>query len=228
MNVEHVSKLLLSAAVEVSNCSFMIATCCRWIQGRTWIATVSVLLVPFIGLSKSGSSSKTSTDWLTASGFYSQYSYQSGNFDPLPLPAPSADVEIALRFLSVLSLVGSLSNTVEPDPNDLANAQYRIRTAGGGIKLDLPGVFLIGASRAEFKRWGKRKPLNTFIVAEALSLSRVDVINGQTMVLPASRYGAGIDVFPFTQLSHFTFRWLYLNCSGVGYGVFSFGGGITF
>jgi hypothetical protein len=167
-------------------------------------------------------------DWVNLSGYYSQYTNAGGNTAALPHPAPSADVELGVRVMPILSLVGSLSNSVEPDKNDLETSQYRIRTYGGGLKLDLPGFFLLGAEKKDFKSWAKTSPINSFLIAEALSVEFRDVVTEIRTNSVAGRYGIGVDLFPFTTLSHFTLRVLYMNYQNSSYVVYSFGGGITF
>lgn len=181
-----------------------------------------------MALKQASASSSETHDWLNLSGFYSQYTTTQGSSANLPHPAPSADVEVSLRVIPSINLVGSMTNTVEPRSDDPETQQYRIRTAGGGLKFDIPGFLLIGGHLADFKKWTKTRPFNTFILAEALSLSLVDTTTETETKLTAGRFGMGIDIFPWTNLSHFTLRVLYLNYANVGYTVYSFGGGVIF
>ena len=167
-------------------------------------------------------------DYISLSGFYSQYLNAGIKDTTLKHPAPSADMELAIRFLPIVSLIGSASNSIEPDPDDTDTSQYRIRTAGGGLKIDIPGFLFIGADRSDFRKWSKSSPLNLFILGEALSLEMRDVITYQSTYYLAGRYGVGLDIFPFTTYSHFTLRYMYMNYANNGYAVYSFGGGITF
>lgn len=169
-----------------------------------------------------------STDWVNISGFYSQYGNANGDSSKFPHQAPSADIELGIRVFHVISLVGSITNTVQPDRDDANIAQYRIRQSGGGLKFDLPGFFFIGGELKDFKRWGKIKPFNTFLLTEALSLGLVDLTTEQTSTVQAGRFSLGMDIFPWTELSHFTLRASYLNHSNIGYWVYSFGGGVLF
>lgn len=168
------------------------------------------------------------SDYVSVSGFYSQYLGVGSNNTGIKHPAPSADMELAVRVFSILSLTGAASNSMEPDRDDTETAQDRIRTVGGGLKIDIPGFLFVGSTRKDFRKWAKSSPLNLFIIGEALSLEMKDVVHQTSTYALAGRFGAGLDIYPFTDYSHFTVRYLYLNHSNTGFAVYSFGGGVTF
>lgn len=187
---------------------------------------VTLLVLTLLCLSSPAQAKKREFDWFNLSGFYSQYG-RAGGAD-IPHPAPSADIDLAIRLYSKLSLAGTISNTVEPDPTDVSVAQYRIRTVGGGLKFDLPGFFLIGGEARELKRSAKNWPINSFIMAEVLTLTFFDVSNFVETPYTAGRYALGFDIFPWSELSHFSFKFSYLSFANAGFLVYSFGGGISF
>ena len=167
-------------------------------------------------------------DYVTLSGYYSQYNLR-GALDPvIQWPTQSADAELAVRVFSIVSIVGSLANSIEPDMNDAGASPYRFRTAGGGIKIDIPGLFFIGAEKRDYRASTKSHPFNLFFVAEALLLEMRDIATHGTVTVSARRAGFGLDIFPFVNLSHFTIRALAFNYANSTYVVTSFGGGVTF
>lgn len=187
------------------------------------IAVTAVLLSGSCAFAK-----KRSSDVFSLSGYYSQYTNAGVRDASIKHPAPSADIEVAIRVLSLVSLAASMSNSIEPDPTDIETQQERIRTLGGGIKVDLPGFFLLGTRRSDLMRWSKSDPFNLFAIGEALVLETKDVVTYNSTLYTAGRFGLGLDIFPFTELSHFTLRCLYMNFANNGYMVYSFGGGIVF
>jgi len=202
--------------------SFILAMAPKRTQGVTFL--VSFLLA--FAVAGPAFAKKREFDWLNFSGFYSQYTKAGGG--AFPTPAPSADIDLALRLFSKLSLTGTISNTVEPDPTDSNIAQYRIRTTGGGLKLDLPGFFFLGGEWKELKKPAKNWPVSTFLMADVLNLTLIDVTNAEETSYLAGRYALGLDIFPFTDLSHFTLKFSYLSFANAGYFIYSFGGGISF
>lgn len=191
-------------------------------------APLAILILTLALIPWSSGASESNRDWIVVSGHYSQYKTANGKLPSQSHPAPSADVDVAIRVLGPLNLLGSLTNTVEPDRNDPNITPFRIRTTGAGLKLDLPGFFFLGSKGRSFFDWGKSRPISTSLFAEAVNLELKDLLNTTTAQQTAGRFGIGLDLFPWTQLSHFTLRWMYLNSANTGYWVYSFGGGITF
>lgn len=167
-------------------------------------------------------------DFVSFSGFYSHYKLRGEADAGIQWPSHSADVELSVRLISIFSLVGSLSNSIAPEGVSSGYSLYRYRAERIGLKVDLPGFFFIGSSVKDFTRSGKFHPLNLFAIAESVNLEMKNVNSPDTTTASGRTVGLGIDIFPFTKLSHFTIRYQYFNYASTSYAVLGSGGGITF
>lgn len=92
--------------------------------------------------------------------------------------------------------------------------------AGLGVRVDLPGVFLVNANPSEFVRRNKRRNLNTYFAAMKLITKR----GGESQKFVSDKFGLGMDIFMAgslylnTELNLFSFEGNQFFSPSVGLG----------
>lgn len=167
-------------------------------------------------------------DFISVNTYYDTYAAITKAPNVTTSPAPSVDVEMTLRLETLFSLVIAFSQFLEPDPTNSEQMQAFMRGAGGGIRVDLPGFFLLFPQKSDSSRDGRLFPVNTFIFGQVVKVDSVDVATGQRSVIATSRYGAGMDIFTFNKVTFLTVRYSIFNHLGSMYGSPGFGMGFSF
>ncbi len=168
------------------------------------------------------------SDTVSLNTYYDFYTVLSNAPNVTAKPAPSVDVELTLRLQSVFSLVLAFSQFVEPDRKDDGQLQTFMRGAGGGLRVDFPGFFLLFADKKDAGRDGRLYPVNTYAFGQVVKIDSVDVATGEKSVLVTSRYGLGIDVFVFNPTTYIAVRYALFNHLGSMYGSPGVGLGLAF
>jgi hypothetical protein len=143
-------------------------------------------------------------------------------------PAPSLDVEFAIRLQTIFNLTLLYSRFQTPDSSNTAQLQDNISGYGLGMKIDLPGFFFIGGKREQSEREGKLHPVNSFLFGEILRSTLVDAAAGTTTTSTTPRYGFGFDLFLFNPYVYLSLKLSLLNLLGATYLGAGAGLGCTF
>ncbi len=177
----------------------------------------------------SASSERDIISLTTFSTYYanSKVSSSAGSSSSFQLQ-PSIDMELSLRVRAIFNLTLTWNRFEDPDPSNAAQLQDEVGGFGLGMKIDLPGVFLIGGKNQDLTREGKKTPLNTFLFGEVLKLAMTDVSTGAKTTTTAGRGGFGADFFPFEHMAYLSFRFGIMNVLGVSYFNYAWGFGLHF
>lgn len=198
-----------------------------------WSVFFALIGITLNASAQSRSGSKGERDYIDINAYQSTYqnskvsaaSSSTSSSDTLP---SSLDVEIAIRLRATYSLILAYVNFQDPDPNNADQYQNTISGFGVGLKIDLPGFFLIGGGNEDLIRSAKKRPFNTFLFGEILKLNMVVPNSGGTLTTSSGRGGFGLDIFPFTKTMYLSLRFSVLNFLGVSYMSPGFGAGINF
>jgi hypothetical protein len=144
-----------------------------------------------------------------------QYTYDSQGSSPVEL-TPMQELEMSLRLYKLYHF-----SLIHMRSTDGQRIGY-----GAGIRVNLPGYFLLGAQLPQLTRDSKMYPVNTSIYGFAIrtDLRGSDPAVNQTTML--AQYGGSVDLFLFNRYTFLTLdlgihtllgdsTWIY----GVGFGL---------
>lgn len=171
----------------------MTKKCISFLQkfsGKSVFAILFALSFCFVATPAYSQSRDFKTIGLNLMGRY--YSMKNASSDVLEL-SPMYEAEIDLRLYKVyhFALVGMQST-------DKNRSGY-----GGGLRINLPGYFLLGAKLPDLTRDSKMYPVNTSIYGFAIktTLTKDDQTVEDSVI---AQYGGTVDVFLFSQYVYLT------------------------
>lgn len=128
-------------------------------------------------------------------------------------------VEIGVRAMNIfcLSLIGQQAS----EGSDQTLAGY-----GAGLRVDLPGFFLIGATDSQLRRRAKAYPVNSSIFMQSIS-TQYKQGTAETKTI-ASRYGISVEIFPFQTLMYLSLEAGLYNFEGNSFANSGVGLGLQF
>lgn len=143
---------------------------------------------------------------------YSDVQTQSGQAETTL--TSSYEGELGIRMHSLFSFL----LTANKESDDLRQG------FGLGMRVNLPGFFLLGASRKDSTRWARNYPVNTSFYVKAEKMTVKDEEGPEVNTL-ATQYGLSMDIFLFNPLifisghaSLFTLQGNVFFASGGGVG----------
>lgn len=133
-------------------------------------------------------------------------------------PKNITQVEAGVRAMNIfcLSLIGQKG---EENAND-------IQGYGLGLRVDLPGFFLIGGTDQHFRRRAKGYPFNTSLFMQSIK-TRYMQGAAETNTI-TSRYGLTVEVFPFQTMVYITLEAGIYNFAGNSFANSGVGLGLQF
>jgi hypothetical protein len=134
-------------------------------------------------------------------------------------PKQVMQAEVGFRLMNIFSLTAIGQNGGEGDDQS-------IQGYGLGLRVDLPGFFLIGASDSQLRRKSKAYPVNSSIFMQSISTQYTQGTAVTKTV--ASRYGVTIEVFPFQTLMYFSLEAGIYNFAGNSFAMSGAGLGLQF
>jgi hypothetical protein len=133
-------------------------------------------------------------------------------------PHQLQEAELGLRVMGIFSIsaIGERSQ------------DNTMQGFGGGLRIDLPGFFFIGADDRDLRKKAKSYPVNTSIFMQTISIQYKPV--GQTTALKntTTRYGVTIELFPFQQMVYVSLEGGLYNYGGNSYALTGAGLGMQF
>lgn len=134
--------------------------------------------------------------------YYSNYDDISLNDSAtkVKLP-PSLDIDLTLRLMSIFNVAFTAKRFIHDERSSVSSLSAERQSFGLGLKVDLPGIFFIGANTKFASLMGKNWPVNTFLYGNVQQVSSQNV-NGSTDKAIASNYGFGMDVFLFNEIAY--------------------------
>jgi hypothetical protein len=139
--------------------------------------------------------------------------------ESLLFPKQVTQAEVGLRLMNIFSISAIGQNGGEGDDQS-------IQGYGLGIRVDLPGFFLIGASDSQLRRKSKAYPVNSSIFMQSIS-TQYEQGTAVTKTV-ASRYGATVEIFPFQTLMYFSLEAGIYNFAGNSFAMTGAGLGLQF
>jgi hypothetical protein len=128
-------------------------------------------------------------------------------------------VEIGARAMNIfcLSLIGQQASE---------STSQSLKGYGAGIRVDLPGFFLIGSDEADFRRKSKAYPVNSSIFMQSISTQYTQGTSITKTI--ANRYGFSVELFPFQTLMYLSLEAGLYNFQGNSFANYGFGLGMQF